>query len=428
MTEKKTSGRRMSRWTMLAIAASFMGVVILALVIAKERWPSWLHPRYDVTVAAGRAESSGGKLVSLLAREWSKEHSFVRLAPLSTEGAEENASRLAEGSAHAAIVRGDHPRAAEWRTLFTLQTIGVAVVLPPRSGIESGAALAGRKLGLVAPASASDPMLKLLFARFGIAEKDLSIMEARQAGAAMKAGRIQALVLLIPLTTQSRPLADAVNGVNRAFRAKATLLSLDEAEEIARSAPVYASYDVTPAALGVDVADRAEEISTLSLGVHLLARPSLPERLAAEIARSLVALRQRLLTSEPLIAQIEPPDIEATAGIPAHPGVRKFLNSELASLADEAVSLYWILGVVAALATPVFAFVGRWYRGEEKEPFERRALELKLLAAGDADAAALDRALAGRLTGYLDDLQQGRIEAEEFLCLDAIVRHLRSRT
>ena len=401
-------------------------VLLLGAGLLAQRFPGFLQYRMSVLGGPG----PGDKLLGPLAREWETEHRFVRLAPASGR-IEDNARRLAAGEGDMAIVRGDDPAATGLRMLYQLQQLGLVVLLPPDSAIETGADLKGRKIALLG-ADADDRMLTAAFAMLGIDAKEVSPVEPKGLGAAMRAGRASAAAALVPLSVRSPMLVEAAQSIARSYRDKPSFLDISEAAAIAAAHPLYSADEITPSVFGAAVADPSETVSTLSVNILLVARARMPNRIAGEIAGALTALRSRMLVAEPGIAQIGPPDLEVAGAIAVHPGVKAYLNGDQPSIAAEAVNLYWIAGAVIAIVSPLLAVLVGWIRDEPPGPCDReRAKAAKLLqAAATAEPDELAR-IEARLSQLMDELvealAQGAMEGEEFLAIEALIRHASAR-
>ncbi len=413
-------------WRRVALLLAGLVTVVLAIMgvgLLAQRYPSFLL--YKVAVLGN--PGPGDRLLTLMSREWEKEHRLVRLAPTPGDIAG-NAGRLSAGEADMAIVRGDDPIAQGLRMVFRLQTLGVMVLLPPESAIETGADMKGRKLALLGAAPPDDRLLQTVLKALGIDDAHVQPFEAQTLGPAMRSGHISAAIMLVPLSIRSPLVIEAVQSIAKSYRRKPSFLDLSEATAIASAHPLYSAEEVTPAIFGAAVADPSETINAPSVSLLLAARPDMPNRVAGEIAGALVALRTRLLASEPGIAQIAPPDLEVVSGVAVHPGVIAYLNGDQPSIAAEAINLYWIAGGVVAVLSPLLALVLGWLRTEPADPAERRLSQvMRLMAAAKTSDPAEARRIEADLGRIMGDsvhaLAKGEIEAEDFLCIEAVIRH-----
>ncbi len=403
----------------LAFAMTF---VMLGAGLLAQRYPSFLQYRVTVLGSPG----AGDRLLGLLSREWETSHRFIRLTP--AEGRiEDNAGRLAAGEGDLAIVRGDDPAATQLRLVYQLQQRGLVVLLPPKSAIETGADLRGQKIAFLG-AGSNDRLSTTALAMLGVEAADIASMEPKDLGAAMRSGRVAAAAAIVPLSVRSPLLMEAAQSIFRSYRAKPSFLDLSEAAAIVAAHPLYNVGEATTSVFGAAVEDPSETVSTVSVGILLVARPNLQRRIAGETAGALTALRSRLLVSEPAIAQIAPPDIEMTGGIAIHPGVKAWLNGEQTSIAAEPVDLYWIAGALIALLSPVLAFLFGWLHKEPTDPFDRQLVRAGGLLKAAAtvppeDLASVETELRLAKDEVVQALAVGEFESDDFLALEALLRH-----
>src|SRR4029450_3462264 len=78
--------------------------------------------------------------------------------------------------------------------------------------------------------------------------------------------------------------------------------------------------EIAPGALGATPPRPAESVTTLAVTLRLVARSSLPNYAAGEFARLLFRTKAKLVATLPQVGQIEAPDTDKGAALPAHPG------------------------------------------------------------------------------------------------------------
>ncbi len=72
-----------------------------------------------------------------------------------------------------------------------------------------------------------------------------------------------------------------------------------------------------------------------------MARRTMPDLIAGEVARNLMLAKARLLSTSPLASRIEAPDADEDT-VPIHPGASAFYNDEQTSIFDRFESLFWM--------------------------------------------------------------------------------------
>src|SRR6195952_4609016 len=139
------SAKRKAMFVMLAGLLALVGALAGAYYF--EMRPVTLR------IAVGPANSDDIKLVQTLTQAFIQAHSYVRLRPMTTDGASASAQALAEGKADLAIIRGDLDVPKNAQAVATLRK-NVAVLWVPSAvkGKKSGPAitkiqqLAGRRI------------------------------------------------------------------------------------------------------------------------------------------------------------------------------------------------------------------------------------------------------------------------------------------
>jgi uncharacterized protein len=72
--------------------------------------------------------------------------------------------------------------------------------------------------------------------------------------------------------------------------------------------------------------------------MRLVARASLPDRVAGEITRVMLSTKAKLASTLPVVGEMEAPATEKTSVLPAHPGTLAYLNGEQVALLDETLN------------------------------------------------------------------------------------------
>lgn len=141
----------MQRWFKIFAAVTAVGLVVLAAAYAWSLQPSLFPWRYELKIATGPIGSDGQKILAAFIREVSAERPIVRLVPVPTDSLSASGKALMDGQVDLAVVRSDDAAAAQGRTVFILRRIGIAILLPPESKIESVSELSGKKLAVISP-------------------------------------------------------------------------------------------------------------------------------------------------------------------------------------------------------------------------------------------------------------------------------------
>jgi TRAP transporter TAXI family solute receptor len=413
-------------WLKLIFAVSVLSLLALAGSYA------WVHHsslfRYNLKLATGPVGTDGQKLLAAFIRELGAERPLVRLIPVETEDLSANGKALLKGDVDLAVVRSDDEAAMKGRTLFILRQVGVAILLPPDSEIESASALVGKKLAVTKTSQFDPGLLKTLVEFYGLREADLIEMSASQLGSALKSKRVAAAVVFGQLGPG--PITDAFANIRKGFKEPPTFLDIGEAEAIAAKSPAFDAVEIKQGTFGGAPPEPTEAINTFAVSVRLVSRASMPNRVAGEITRMLLATKVKLATTLPVVAQMQAPDTDKTVALPVHPGTLAFLNGEQQSLLDETLQYYWYAGMVLSMLAPVAGWItakARLRRRDEAREKLFRLVELMRLAkVGTAqELAGANEELHGMMEWLFARLAAGLIERDHFQCVEGMISQLR---
>ena len=320
----------MQRWFKIFAAVTAVGLVVLAAAYAWSLQPSLFPWRYELKIATGPIGSDGQKILAAFIREVSAERPIVRLVPVPTDSLSASGKALMDGQVDLAVVRSDDAAAAQGR-------IGIAIILPPESKIESVSELSGKKLAVVKAAHFDPALLKAFTSFYGLRDSDLVELTLPEVGRAMKAKRVMAALVFGPIGAGS--ISDAFALVRKSFKEKPSYLDIEEAEAIAARWPAYEAVEIKQGTFGGAPPEPAEAINTFAVSVRLVARASLPDRVAGEITRLLLSTKAKLASTLPVVGEMEAPATEKTSVLPAHPGTLAYLNGEQVALLDAPSSI-----------------------------------------------------------------------------------------
>ena len=158
----------MQRWFKIFAVVTAVGLVLFGGAYAFMRQPSLFTWRYELRIATGPIGSDGQKILAAFIREVAAERPIVRLVPVPTDSISASGKALIEGQVDLAVVRSDDASAAQGRTVFILRRIGIAIVLPPESKIESVSELSGKKLAVIKAAHFDPALLKAFTSFYGL--------------------------------------------------------------------------------------------------------------------------------------------------------------------------------------------------------------------------------------------------------------------
>src|SRR3954469_25406987 len=141
----------MQRFGLGVVVACFVGLLVIGGTYAWVHFRPTLSAAYTLKLATGPVADAGQKVASAFLRELASEHRFVKIVMFETADLSESAKALLDGRADLAVVRSDNEATLQGRTIFNLRKIAVAIIVPPKSTIDSAQALVGKKIGIVGP-------------------------------------------------------------------------------------------------------------------------------------------------------------------------------------------------------------------------------------------------------------------------------------
>lgn len=404
------------RWLAAATLLLFIAGAGAAL------WRAYAHAT-TLTIAVGPEASEDWKLASAFARALAADHAHVRVNLLPTSGPIESAGKLNAGEAQLAILRADSPASDRTRLLAVLHRDFVVLAAPDRTKIDGFAKLKGRRLGIIGPPGANDALLAVLMQHNGMGPNDLQTVPLSPADVvtALRTRRVDAVLVTVPAL--GALVGERFAAASRALRMKASFIDIGEADAIAAAHPAYQSEEIPAGAFRGAPALPPDSVDTLQVATYLLAARSLPDRVAARLARALVENRQKLVAETPVAQLIEAPDDDKDKLIPAHPGAKQYFEGEEKTFMDQYGDwLFYGPMLAGALGS---AFLALWnllgLRGRAGEPdvFERiRGLMTAARRATTADdVEAVRGALDEIVAGIMTEGARGRLDASQIAAL-----------
>jgi TRAP transporter TAXI family solute receptor len=397
------SARRRIAWITLAGTLAIIGAVAGAYYFA-------MRP-VILRIAVGPPNSDDVRLIQTLSQAFGREHNFVRLRPIVTDGATASASALSDGKADLAIIRGDLDVPKNAQAVATLRK-NVAVLwvpTPPKAKGKKSAAkitkivqLAGHRVGVVGRTQANVNLLKVILQQYGVDPAKVDFIQFSTTDIAEAVRNQKADVFFAAGPVNSKITTDAVAASVR-DGGMPTFLPIDTAEAIATNHPVYEAAEIPAGAFGGAPDRPDEDIKTISFAHHIVARKGLSEATVAAFTRQLFAIRQSLMSEFPLAAKIETPDTDKDAVIPVHPGAAAYVDGEEKSFLDRYSDyIWWTLMGLSAMGS-----IGAWFASylKKDERNTNSSLRERLLAM----------LAAARRSESFDELDAMQAEADGIL-------------
>jgi TRAP-type uncharacterized transport system substrate-binding protein len=362
----------------LVLIACLLALIGLGAIVA---WFSFVH--LTLRVATGPVGSEGQKFLAAFVRTVAEEHPRVRLKVIPTADLEASAQALADGQVDLAVVRSDMLTNAPGQTIIILRRDVVGFVVPPHSPIKTVRHLAGKALGVV------------------------------------------------PGPTGPGPLANAVTAVAKASKGVPELLEIEAAEALAQRFPVLEEAEIPPGAFGATPPRAEDSLQTFAVTLRRVARASMPDYVAGEIARLLLTTKAKLVSTLPQVGYIEAPDTDEGSSLPVHPGAAAYFDGEQTSLLDRFQDfLYLGLFLLSIIGSGCAWIVSQW-RGagsrQDREQMQQRLLAIfqEAPTVSPHKLEALDQEVDEICTLALKHITSETMDAEQFQVFAGMVTQVR---
>jgi TRAP transporter TAXI family solute receptor len=384
------------------------GVVFIAALIGLLFF-SW-RPA-TLRIAVGPPGSDDVRVIQEIAQAFARERHYVRLRVTVTADAAESAAAIGRHEADLAVVRADLNLPPDALSVAIFRKNLVVFWLPnggslkgqkKESNIAKIANLSGRKVGVIGKTPANVDLLKIILTESGVAPDKVEVVQfsTTDLAEAFRNQKVDAFMAVGPV--DSKITADAIAATTKANSA-VTFLPVDAAEIIARKHPVYESAEIAAGALGATPARPDDDVTTLGVNHLIVARKTLSELTVTAFTKQLFAIRHSLQSDFPGVANIQVPDTDKAAAIPAHPGAAAYIDGNERSFLDRYGDFMWFgLMILSGLASG-----GAWLRSYMRRDERAHNTELR--------NRLVDMIAAARETGSITELDLMQKEADEIL-------------
>lgn len=420
--EDMMNRRLRSIWMRHTWFIATLGVALLVGLIAVSVFFS-VKPTV-LRVAVGPAGSDDVRFVEKFAERLQHERAPVRIQPVVQVGA------VAVGDIHGkpafdiAVVRGNMALSTDWPVVAILRQNVVALIVPapgarapvkaekgkaaPKPAkIEKVADLAGKRVGIVTSTDGGPELLNIILRHYGVPFErvqtvDLSINELRPA---IYDNRVDVLLVSGPQT--GKAIEETVLAASHG-RTGPTFIPIDQAEGIGKRALPYDKIEIPAGAFGGVPPVPAEELTTLSYPLYLVARDDLNEDKMATFSKLLYTSRQALAFETPGAIAIESPSTDKDAAVLVHPGTAAYLGDNQKTFFDRYGDQIFYGLLIFPILGSALAGVAGYFRADKNSRRIRqlhRLLQLVRKARTVTSIAELDR-LQDEADGILGDIIQ----------------------
>ena len=317
-------------------------------------------------IAVGPAGSEDQKLIQLMAQTFARENSSVRLSVVTTEGTAESIALFTTGKADLAVARGDLNLPENAESVAILRKNVVVLWAPsglPAKGskkqpkIKTLDELAGHRVGVIGRTQANVTLLRNILKESGINPDKVTVSQfaTDKIGEMARDQTIDAFMAVGPL--KSKITVDAI-AATAVARGEPKFLPVDVADAIAKKNPVYESEEIPASIFGSSPQRPEDKVDTVAINHLIIAPKSLSDTAVAAFARQLFTNRQQLARELPTASQIEKPDTDKDAALPAHAGAAAYIDGNERTFLEKYTDYIWF----AVLALSGLGSAGAWLR------------------------------------------------------------------
>ena len=410
--------RRRKSYALLVLAA---GLLIFAAVAGV----SYLALRpVTLRIAVGPPGSDDQKLIQALVPAFAG--SPVRLTAITTTGAAESLALLGSGKTDLAVARGDLDMPAHTESVAILRKNVVVLWSPsglapkgskkePAPKIKAIDGLPGHHVGVIGKTQASVTLLRVILQESGVDPDKVVITQfgIDKIADMTRDPTIDAFMAVGPLG--SKITADAIAATARA-RGEPKFLPIDVSEAIAQRHPLYESEEIPASSFSASPARPDDKIETVAVNHLIVAPHSLSETSVGSFTRQLFAVRQSLAREIRSASNIEKPDTDKDAALPAHPGAAAFIDGTERTFLEKYSDYMWAGILVLSGLGSAGAWLRHYLKRDERE--QNTLLREKLLTTiarvreveSTEELAAMQREVDAILRDTLDCYEDGAIE------------------
>ncbi len=374
------------------------------------------------------ADGEDARIMSTIATQLVRDRSPFRLDLVARQNPADAATALDAGLVDLALVRRDLGMPRNGRAIVTMRKNVVVIVGPPDSDLDETSDLIGKRIGIIGRGAINLPVLDAILGQYNIAPSAVRAMPLNpdEVGNAVRENRVDFLMAAGPIT--GRSVSEAVAAMTREGR-DPVFLPIGEAKAISQRSQLYDSSEVVAGAFGGRRPSQTFE--TIGFSHFIVARTTLPESDAGELARVLFEMRPALAADFPATGRIEAPDTEKSAVVAVHPGAAAYFEGEQKTFFDRYGDIFYYGILALSVVGSALAAVGSFTTGQMSRKSNRLSepVEIVRLAREAKDLEALDE-LQSRsdalLASAVDASQKGTLDENGLLTFSLVLDHARA--
>jgi TRAP transporter TAXI family solute receptor len=415
--------RRQRSYALLILAAGMLAFGAAAGTLYYVLRPTTLR------IAVGPAGSEDQKLVQLMAQTFAREGSSVRLSLVTTEGTQESINLFSTGKADLAVARGDLNLPANAESVAILRKNLVVLWAPsglpakgskkqPAPKIKTLDELAGHRVGVIGRTQANVTLLRAILKESGVNPDKVTISQfaTNQIAEMAKDPSVDAFMAVGPL--KSKITVDAIAATATA-RGEPKFLPVEVADAIAKKNPIYESEEIPASIFGSSPQRPEDKVDTVAVNHLIIAPKSLSDTVVAAFARQLFTNRQQLAREMPTASQIEKPDTDKDAALPAHAGAAAYIDGNERTFLEKYTDYIWFaVLILSGLGSAGAWFRHYWNKDEREQYIAHRDHLLELIAKvrkaeTTEELAGMQNAADGMLRETLECYDDGTVEESD---------------
>jgi TRAP-type uncharacterized transport system substrate-binding protein len=315
----------------LAMVISVLAVVIGAGVAG---WFYFSKRTVTVQIAVTSLEGEDAKLISALNRWMAGKNGRYRLRAVEVSSVKDGLEALARREVQFAVARTDMAWPATVASAMVLFREKAVIVSVPRRGITSLNQLHDKTIGVVGATSPDDEMLAAIMRSSGVTNARFIHVKIQDLAGAISRNQVQALAHVGPFVGVGLSNTRAARLLSMGSTGGPTVLGLEDAEAVAAQDRRYEAFDIPAGSLRGRPTVPDETISTLSVARHLVVNRQTSSFFLSRFVAEMLDAKRGVLSSNPISAQMDAPDVEANAAAPVHPAASAYFSDEVTSIGE----------------------------------------------------------------------------------------------
>ena len=329
----------------LILAAGLLLFAALAGTIFLVTRPTTLR------IAVGPSGSDDQNLIQALSEAFAREGRPIRLSLITTAGPVESIEFLRGHKTDLAVVRGDEELPDGTQSVAILRKN--VVVLWSSSGLSKKGSkkdskpkiksiddLEGHRVGVIGRTPVNVTLLRVILTESGVNPDKVAVTQfsTTQIAEMVRDPTIDAFMTVGPLG--SKITAEAITATAHA-RGEPAFLPIEVSEALAHKHPLYESEEIPGSVFSSSPARPDDTVETIGVNHLIVAPKSLSETAVGAFIRELFTVRPSLAREMPNAANIQKPDTDKDAALPAHPGAAAYIDGTERTFMDKYSDYIW---------------------------------------------------------------------------------------